>query len=666
MNSPSPPSSPPLANSSVATPTSILRKQPSKKLAGLASPKLGLYTNIKKILRPSSIPPRSPSSPLSDVSDSSTRSGVSSNRDSSPEPVAPKRAPLSEHSTRVASTPVLPQLIVEPVGAYVSSNLAGSGAKRYSVGPPAMHHSAQYASMASATSSLRRHVSLPTSSLLERYGPKCALLGSGSCSDTFVVTRPLDNKSFAIKEFKPKARGQSDADYIKKLTAEFYIGSLLHHPNVIETVDLIIDPDHHAFEVMELCENGDLFDEIANAKMTPAEVDCCFAQMIHGVSYMHSVGVCHRDLKPENLLFDSSNRLKIIDFGSAEVIVKKTKRPKVVIHEDAYGCTSASVSPVAVEFPPRPMDGFEVLSTLEDPLPLERCNSPVSKQLMEMVRVFGDGMKERRSISEPGSNPSASSSSAKKSEGLCGTGPYMAPEEFLGRPYDGRKMYSRFPWEQAVLADPNYSKYIHHPSGRPWSAFFDNLPEGARALVARMLDPNPENRPFVSEILNDPWFASIYCCCDDDAESSSFSALSSVPTVTAKPTDSGSAAPSATTLAPLPPLTAPETAYTARVVAAVLPPSAVAVDAAGLEPVVGSDVAAGRGSGVTTSCGGEAPPPQTRSQRPLHHHGKMKTLLRQSMRRAAAVQEAEVVASPTSATAESDPPVSPSTSFLSR
>lgn len=66
---------------------------------------------------------------------------------------------------------------------------------------------------------------------------------------------------------------------------------------------------------------GDLYSRISKQELTDIKViNCYFKQLLHGVEYLHNLGVVHRDLKPENLLTDESGRiLKISDFGVADV-----------------------------------------------------------------------------------------------------------------------------------------------------------------------------------------------------------------------------------------------------------------------------------------------------------------------------------------------------------
>lgn len=43
-------------------------------------------------------------------------------------------------------------------------------------------------------------------------------------------------------------------------------------------------------------------------------------QIMKGMMFVHSEGVCHRDLKPENILKNKKGVVKICDFGSAKVL----------------------------------------------------------------------------------------------------------------------------------------------------------------------------------------------------------------------------------------------------------------------------------------------------------------------------------------------------------
>ena len=65
---------------------------------------------------------------------------------------------------------------------------------------------------------------------------------------------------------------------------------------------------------MEFCPGGDLYAAIKKGHMSPSEVECCFKQILTGVSYLHNQGVAHRDIKPENLFFDTQGHLKVCLF----------------------------------------------------------------------------------------------------------------------------------------------------------------------------------------------------------------------------------------------------------------------------------------------------------------------------------------------------------------
>lgn len=105
----------------------------------------------------------------------------------------------------------------------------------------------------------------------------------------------------------------------KEIANMAHLGS---HPNVVgllEVLEYIQDSKTTLFLVLEMVTGGELFDRIKIGKGTSEETaKQYFRQLIDGVCYCHTKGVCHRDLKPENLLLaDNSDKavLKIADFG---------------------------------------------------------------------------------------------------------------------------------------------------------------------------------------------------------------------------------------------------------------------------------------------------------------------------------------------------------------
>ncbi|CAL1696913.1 unnamed protein product [Somion occarium] len=156
-----------------------------------------------------------------------------------------------------------------------------------------------------------------TASLLKKYGVcEKVAIGKGATSVVRLAHKwdRSEEKLYAVKEFRKRRKNETEKEYVKKLTAEFCISSTLHHINIVETVDLVQDENLHWCEVMEFCPGGDLYAAIKRGGMSPAEVECCFKQILTGVSYLHSQGVAHRDIKPENLFFDTKGHLKSTGF----------------------------------------------------------------------------------------------------------------------------------------------------------------------------------------------------------------------------------------------------------------------------------------------------------------------------------------------------------------
>ena len=153
--------------------------------------------------------------------------------------------------------------------------------------------------------------------LQSKWGKFGKVLGSGAGGSVKLMKRSSDGRTFAVKQFRERHSYETEREYNKKVTAEFCIGSTLHHGNIIETLDIIHEKGHW-YEVMEYAPY-DLFAIVMTGKMSREEVACSFLQIVNGVTFLHSMGLAHRDLKLDNVVVNEHGIMKLIDFGSASV-----------------------------------------------------------------------------------------------------------------------------------------------------------------------------------------------------------------------------------------------------------------------------------------------------------------------------------------------------------
>ncbi|KAI5123729.1 hypothetical protein M0805_000322 [Coniferiporia weirii] len=117
------------------------------------------------------------------------------------------------------------------------------------------------------------------------------------------------------------------------------------------------------------------------------------------------------------------------------------------------------------------------------------------------------------------------------STGLCGSEPYIAPEQFANKPYDARLVdiwacgivyyclhFQELPWRVAQPSDPLYAAYAtacasSTPAQSSCPPTVNNLsPRACRPLIRKMLDPDSKSRWTIEEVISFPWVQSIDVC----------------------------------------------------------------------------------------------------------------------------------------------------------
>ncbi|KAI8361791.1 kinase-like domain-containing protein [Choanephora cucurbitarum] len=150
-------------------------------------------------------------------------------------------------------------------------------------------------------------------------------LGHGAYGCLFLGQSTQDNSYVAVK-ILPKSG--LDLQQLQLQQLEIDIQSSLQHPNLL-ALHRVIQDNEFIYMVMELCDQGDLFDfVIRDQDINPIReehvVKKLFSQILDGVESMHATGVYHRDIKLENVLLKCEDEededeltCKVADFGLA-------------------------------------------------------------------------------------------------------------------------------------------------------------------------------------------------------------------------------------------------------------------------------------------------------------------------------------------------------------
>ena len=160
-------------------------------------------------------------------------------------------------------------------------------------------------------------------------------LSTGSYGKVSKVRRKSDGKTLVSKELY---YGTMTGKEKQQLVSEVNILRELRHPNIVRYYDRLIDKQNQKiWIVMEYCEARDLFllfKKLKKDKQLLPE-DTIWRYFMQIVLALHEIHrrkegkILHRDIKPANIFLDSSNNVKLGDFGLS----------KMVTDESGFACT---------------------------------------------------------------------------------------------------------------------------------------------------------------------------------------------------------------------------------------------------------------------------------------------------------------------------------------
>jgi serine/threonine protein kinase len=160
-------------------------------------------------------------------------------------------------------------------------------------------------------------------------------LGSGTFGTVCKLKRKSDGKFLVWKAINFGSMSEKEKT---QLVAEVNILRELRNPFIVRYSDRIVDkPKTLLYIIMEYCPGGDLSRLIRQHKKDRTTIDEAFIWKVYSQAVLalkechrriengEMRPIIHRDLKPANILLDSSQNIKMGDFGLAKELSSKSK-----------------------------------------------------------------------------------------------------------------------------------------------------------------------------------------------------------------------------------------------------------------------------------------------------------------------------------------------------
>lgn len=289
--------------------------------------------------------------------------------------------------------------------------------------------------------------------ILDRRFSLQKVLGQGGSSKVFLAS-DSDSQKYAVKVLRKDKNYSFDHGANMIMKEHILMQSLWDHPNILKSyqanlegvVEKESETENVMYNVLEFAEHGSLSFFIRTTGPIEEEVARFqFIQIANATEFIHMKNYAHLDLKLENILLDKHFNVKVADFGAAVKVVSKTKG-----RTNHRRGTVLYMAPEVLDL--KSGDTFDALAA-----------DIYSLGVWLYVMLVGEFP-----------NPQSQGN-------LSSTGAYTQKEEIDDMEVDKPQNIAQERWEL--------------------------LSKSVKDLVKKMLDPNPWERPKISEVLDNEWLS---------------------------------------------------------------------------------------------------------------------------------------------------------------
>ena len=177
---------------------------------------------------------------------------------------------------------------------------------------------------------------LDTKPTLGRY-EVIKILGRGAMGTVYLGRDPRINRDVAIKAVTyDDIEPEQLMNVKKRFFREAEAAGKLNHPNIVTIYDVGEDHDM-AYIAMELLKGEDLAAHCSKENLYPmGKTINVVAEIADALDYAHRNGVVHRDIKPANIMVIGNGKVKVTDFGIAQVMSASKTQTGVLVGTPNY------------------------------------------------------------------------------------------------------------------------------------------------------------------------------------------------------------------------------------------------------------------------------------------------------------------------------------------